>query len=108
MQLFARLDRLMSMIDFFEDSAVKRMALLLKKLRNERRISQLQLADQAGVNPSVVHRAERGGDAKLSTWDKLFEGLGYYLEFDAMESSEEAADLLEEEAEARRERRRGY
>jgi transcriptional regulator with XRE-family HTH domain len=74
------------------------MSLLLRHLRQDRGISQLQLADQAGVNPSVVNRAERGMDARLSTWEKLFEGLGYYLHLETMEISEEA-DL-------RRERRR--
>ncbi|MCX5794290.1 MAG: helix-turn-helix transcriptional regulator [Elusimicrobia bacterium] len=48
------------------------MATSLKELRLDRGISQRQLADQAGVNASVVHRAERGEDAKLSTWGKLF------------------------------------
>ena len=89
-----------------QESAVLRMSLLLRHLRQDRGISQLQLADQAGVNPSVVNRAERGMDARLSTWEKLFEGLGYYLHLETMEMSEEAADLLTEEAELRRERRR--
>ena len=57
-------------------SAVSRMSLLLKRLRQDRGISQLQLANEARVNPSVVNRAERGADAKLSTWEKLFGGLG--------------------------------
>jgi transcriptional regulator with XRE-family HTH domain len=80
------------------------MAALLRKLRQERGISQLQLAQEARVNPSVVHRAERGKDARLSTWDKLFEGLGYRLLIDVTETSEEAADLLTEEADRRREK----
>jgi len=87
-------------------NAVSRMASLLKQIRRDRAVSQLQLADQAGVNPSVVNRAERGEDARLSTWAKLFEGLGYRLLFDATELCEEAGDLLSEEAEQRRERRR--
>ncbi len=87
------------------ESAVSRMAALLKQMREERGISQFQLADEADVNPSVVNRAERGCDCRLSTWDKLFEGLGYELQLDVMELSEEVADLLLEEAERRRERR---
>lgn len=81
------------------------MASLLKQLRQDRDVSQLQLADQAGVNASVVNRAERGRDARLSTWDKLFESLGYHLLFEATELAEEAGDLLAEEAERRRENR---
>ena len=78
---------------------------MLRELRQERGISLRQLADQAGVNPSVVSRAELGGDARLSTWGKLFEGLGYRLIFDTTELAEEAADLLSEEADRRLVRR---
>ncbi|MCX5797301.1 MAG: helix-turn-helix transcriptional regulator [Elusimicrobia bacterium] len=81
------------------------MATLLKELRLDRGISQRQLADHAGVNASVVHRAERGEDAKLSTWGKLFEGLGYRLRIDATELAEEVGELLAEERDRRRERR---
>lgn len=80
--------------------------MLLERLRRERRISQRQLADEAGVNPSSVNRAEGGADAALSTWVKLFRGLGYLLVFDVEELAEEIPDLLAEEAARRRERRR--
>ena len=56
-----------------------RMSSMLKRLRHDRGISQHQLAEQSGVNASVINRAERGNDARLSTWDKLFEALGYPL-----------------------------
>ena len=88
------------------DDLTTRIAALLKKRRRERGISQRQLADYAKVNQSVVNRAERGGDTRLSTWEKLFEGLGDRLELDSTELCEEAGDLLAEEAERRRERRR--
>ena len=88
------------------DSALRRMAALLKELRYDRRISRRQLADEAGVNVSVVCRAESGDDARLSTWEKLFEGLGYRLDWKISESSEEAPDLIAEEAYARQERQR--
>ena len=67
-------------------------------------ISRRQLADTAGVNHSVVGRAERGGDAKLSTWARLFEGLGYRLSWNAQELAEDIQDLLSEEADRRREK----
>jgi transcriptional regulator with XRE-family HTH domain len=62
---------------------VKRLGDLLRILRRERRISQRQLADEAGFNSSVVNRAERGGDALFSTWDRLFRGLGHRLRISA-------------------------
>ena len=84
---------------------VPRMAALLHELRQGRGISQQQLAAHANVNASVVSRAERGGDAKLSTWGKLFEGLGYRLLIDATELAEETGDLLAEERDRRLGRR---
>ena len=87
------------------ENATTRMAILLKQRRFELRMSQRHLADSAGVSPSVVSRAERGGEALLSTWEKLFNGLGERLEFDSTRDSEDAEGLLVEEGEARRERR---
>ena len=87
------------------DNATTRMVALLKQRRLELRLSQRHLADSAGVSPSVVSRAERGGEALLSTWEKLFNGLGERLEFDSTRDSEDAEGLLIEEGEARRERR---
>ena len=64
-------------------------ASLLRELRQKRGISQLQLADEAGVDRSLVNRVERGGrDAQISTWAKLFQGLGYRLIFDVEEQAE--------------------
>ena len=86
-------------------TAVTRLAALLKRLRHERRVSKLLLADMAAAHASVVHRAERGMDSRLSTWDKLFEGLGYRLLFDVTESSEDAEGLLQDETYRRQENR---
>jgi transcriptional regulator with XRE-family HTH domain len=89
-----------------KSNVIPAAAALLSSLRRERGISQLQLADEAGVNASVVLRAERGGDAKLSTWEKLFDGLGYAVRFEVQEQCEEAGDLLAEEAYRRESARR--
>jgi transcriptional regulator with XRE-family HTH domain len=87
------------------ENATTRMAALLKQRRLELRVSQRHLADSAGVSPSVVSRAERGGEALLSTWEKLFSGLGERLELDSTRASDDVEGLLVEEGEARRERR---
>ena len=89
----------------YEDAS-RRAGIQLRGLRQERRISQRQLADDIGVDSSLVSRVERGQDARLSTWAKLFEGLGYRLKLKTQELCEEAGDLLSEEAERREERRR--
>lgn len=80
------------------------MAALLSRLRHERHISQRQLADAAGLSPSVVHRAESGKDARLSTWERLFAGIGYFLDWKVVELAEEMGDLLNEERARRQER----
>ena len=77
----------------------------MRDLREKRRISKRQLADEAGVDRSLVSRVERGQrDAQISTWANLFQALGYRLIFDVEELCEESADLLAEEAERRREK----
>lgn len=88
------------------DEILVRAAGLLKELRFQRGISQRQLAHEAKVDPALVCRIERGRDARLSTWARLFEGLGYRLKLEPLEMGEEAEDLIAEEAERRRERQR--
>ncbi len=77
----------------------------LRALRRDRGISQRQLADMVGVDSSLVSRLESGRDARLSTWIKLFAGLGQEVRFEVTELCEEGESLLAEEAERRRERR---
>ncbi len=95
----------MRILRMSDKCAVPHLAALLVRLRRERRISQLQLADEAKVSVSVVHGAELGRDARLSTWEKLFDGLGYRLEFEALELDEEHADVIRREADRRWTRR---
>jgi transcriptional regulator with XRE-family HTH domain len=80
------------------DAALRGAASLLRSLRLDRKISLRQLADGAGVNPSVAQRAENGSDARLRTWARLFGALGYRLRLDAQETAEDLADFLEDEA----------
>ena len=93
------------MLRMEHEEAPLRAGRQLRELRLERRISQRQLADEAGVDSSLVTRVERGQDARLSTWAKLFEGLGYRLNLETQELCEEAADLLAEESARRAQRR---
>lgn len=47
----------------------------LRALREDRRVSQRLLAETAGLDASRVSRLERGGDAPLRTWLRLFSAL---------------------------------
>jgi len=83
----------------------QKKGLFLRELRLERGVSQNQLADEAGVNVSQVSRVEAGRDARLSTWLKLFRGLGYELRFEIQETAEDVGGLLADESWRRQERR---
>ncbi len=91
-------------MDWDWEEAAGRAATELRRTREERGISQRQLADEAGVNPALVSRVERGRDARISTWARLFFALGYELRFDLNELAEEMPDLLLEERDRREER----
>jgi transcriptional regulator with XRE-family HTH domain len=76
----------------------------LRALRLARHISQRQLADESGLHQSLVSRLERGGDVRWTTWSRLFAALGYDVVMAPLCNSEEAEDLLREEAQRRKER----
>ncbi len=78
----------------------------LRALRLSRSISQRQLADESGVHQSVVCRLEKGGDARWSIWQRLFEALGYDAVLAPRPNCEEAEDLLREESHRRKDRSR--
>ena len=78
----------------------------LRGLREDRGISQRQLADATGIKQSMISRLERGSDARLSTWRRLFGGLNYEAVLTPLPGIEEGDDLLQEEAQRRRERQR--
>ena len=77
----------------------------LRELRSERRISQRQLADNAGMNVSQISRVEAGRDVRISTLLKIYAGLGYHLQFEPQEICEEIGELLSAESWRRQERR---
>jgi hypothetical protein len=92
-------------MDLDPDEPADQLPDVLKRLRRGRRMSKRHLADSALVNISVVHHAEKGRDSRLSTWIKLFSGLGYRLMINYEEFGEEGEDLIEEERSLRRDRR---
>jgi hypothetical protein len=103
-ELFRGFDRLVDMT-FDDDRAAENLPAVLKRLRRGRYMTKRHLADSAFVNPSVVLHAERGRDSRLSTWIKLFAGLGYRLLIDYEEFDEETPDIIDEERTMRRDRR---
>lgn len=79
---------------------------LLRERRRERGISQRMLAEHAEVRPSVVSRAERGLDCKLTTWVKLFDGLSFDVDLRLEDTGEEVLDVFADEMWERRVRKR--
>ncbi len=51
----------------------------LRKLREERLMSKMELARLAGVSPATVERIERGEVCRLETMRKIILALGYSL-----------------------------
>jgi transcriptional regulator with XRE-family HTH domain len=74
----------------------------LRATRRDRGISQRQLADIVGMDSSMVSRLERGHDAQLSTWLRVYAGLGQTIGIEVTELCEEEESWLAEEAERRR------
>lgn len=51
----------------------------LKKIREDRLISKMELARLAGVSPATIERIERGESCRLETKRKIILALGYTL-----------------------------
>jgi hypothetical protein len=83
----------------------KRLAWLLYERRNKFGASQRQVADFCALHSSVVSRLERGGDARISTWIKIFGSLGCRFTFEMEESCDDNEEFHRDEALMRKERR---
>jgi len=73
-------------------------------LRSALRISQRHLAEAAGLHHPVVARLEGGADARLSTWRRVFEALGYFAVLAPVEFGDEWQEVLADQREERRQR----
>jgi transcriptional regulator with XRE-family HTH domain len=76
----------------------------LGALRRSRRVSQRHLSEVSGVDQADISRMERGADARLGTWLRLFAALGYESVLMPIASCEETQDLLERQTIEREER----
>lgn len=81
------------------------LATQLRALREHRGVSQRQLADESGLRQSVVSRIENGSDARWSTWQTLYLGLGYRPILLPMEYCDETQELMDAERARRIDRR---
>lgn len=76
----------------------------LRLLRRRLGLSQRILAEKAGVDASIIGDLERGADGRLSTWNRVFDVLGYQAVFLPLSVTEEGEELLLQEIEERRQR----
>lgn len=74
----------------------------LRALRESRGISQRHLAQESGVDQAVICRMERGGDACLSTWERLFSALGFEVVWMPLYSDEDMEGFLRDGAQERK------
>ena len=56
----------------------------LARVRKQQRISQQQLAEQAGLGVATLRRIEAGQDSQLSSWIKLLKVLGRTSAIDSL------------------------
>lgn len=85
---------------------VEAAAVRLKSIREGLDLSQRFVAELAGVDPSLVNRLERGCNARLSTWQAVFEAMGCIIRFDVDSPDDDTAHDLRDMMEERRENRR--
>jgi transcriptional regulator with XRE-family HTH domain len=65
----------------------------LRALRVALHMSQRHLAESAGLSHSVVSELENGkSDARLATWRRLFEAMGYWAVLAPVAFAEESED----------------
>ena len=76
----------------------------LRVMRSSRRVSQRHLAAESGVSQAIISRLERGADARLATWQRLFTALGFDAILLPRPSCEDAEDLIKDENERRKDR----
>ena len=76
----------------------------LRAVRLSRGISQRLLAEESGVDQSVIGDLERGADGRLSTWNRIFDVFGYQAVFLPLTFSEEGEEMLQEAMRERKER----
>ena len=84
-----------------------RLGRLLREWRGKRRTSRRVLAEFAGVSHTSFARAERGADARVSTWERLFEALGcrLVLTVEEADGADDCEDYLLHETDRRLGRR---
>ena len=77
-----------------------------EQLRAHRRslnISQRHLAEESGIDQSVICDLERGADARWTTWNRLFRALGCHAVL-VEDDLEETEDYLRDGIQRRKDR----
>lgn len=76
----------------------------LAAVRRHLRVSGRHLAEVSGVDQSTISRLERGADARLETWRKLFSALGCEVILLPLSQCEDTQDFLQHQETERQER----
>lgn len=56
----------------------------LARIRQQQRLSQIQLAEQAGIGIATLRRIESGADSQLGSWIKLLKALDMDATLDSL------------------------
>ena len=61
---------------------------LIRDMRREKKLSQEDLADVAGVHRNTIYRMETGSGVSLSIFERVVDALGYEVELMPKESDD--------------------
>ena len=78
-----------------DDAVLTELAARLARLRKGRRLSQVELADRAGVGVATLRRMEDGRDARLASWIRVLRALELTSSLEALLPPEVRSPLLE-------------
>ena len=67
-----------------ENTILTELGSRLARIRKQRRLTQQQLADDAGLGVATLARMEKGQDAQLESWIKILRSLDMLQSVDAL------------------------
>ncbi|OGT71579.1 MAG: hypothetical protein A3H44_14055 [Gammaproteobacteria bacterium RIFCSPLOWO2_02_FULL_57_10] len=81
---------------------LKELGERLARIRKQQRLSQTELAQEAGVGVATLRRIEGGQDSQLVSWLKLLRALGMTTAIDSLLPEEFSSPMAEVRGAARK------
>lgn len=78
-----------------EGEILQELGQRLARIRKQQRLSQTELAEEAGVGVATLRRIEAGQDSQLASWLKLLKALGMTSAIDTLLPEEFSSPMAE-------------